>query len=81
MRFVIVDERELVMWVVNDPSTRLLAEEDVAVWTTAPDFVATQSWLFERAWRAATPVTIAREVHLPVREDAPNPSAPPRASE
>lgn len=70
MRFVIVDGRELLLWLVSDPSARLVAEADVAVWSSAPDFVATQWWLFERAWAAATPVE-PTGVHLPVLTDAP----------
>lgn len=53
MRFVAMDDKELLLWVVSDPSTRLASEEDVAVWTDAGDFVATQSALFEFAWREA----------------------------
>lgn len=64
-RFVLVDERELLAWVVNDPSTRLFAEDDVSLWSTAPDFVATYEWMFQLAWAdAARPVR-----SVPVLED------------
>lgn len=53
MRFVLQDETALLMWVVSDPSTRLTSEEDVAIWTDAVDFVATQAMLFEAVWREA----------------------------
>ncbi|MGQ0537032.1 MAG: TrmB family transcriptional regulator [Methanobacteriota archaeon] len=50
MRFVVVDGKELVIWVVSDPSPRLSAEGDVAIWSDAPGFVSTQSTLFESLW-------------------------------
>ncbi len=53
VRFLIVDRRELLMFVVHDRSSRLSSEHDVALWTSARDFVRTQHVLFELAWDAA----------------------------
>lgn len=53
VRFIVADDRELLVWVVSDPSTRLAAAQDVAIWTDAADFVGTQSALFESLWREA----------------------------
>ncbi|HEV8358854.1 MAG TPA: helix-turn-helix domain-containing protein [Candidatus Thermoplasmatota archaeon] len=53
MRFVVVDERELLVWVVNDPSTRLSSEQDVAIWSDATDFVAQESVHFDALWQLA----------------------------
>jgi sugar-specific transcriptional regulator TrmB len=50
MRFVVSDHKELLLWVVSDPSSRLTTEADVAIWSDASDFVATQSALFDLAW-------------------------------
>ena len=51
MRLTVVDEQVMLLWVVNDPSTRLTSEEDVAIWTDAGDFVGTQLRLFEALWK------------------------------
>jgi predicted DNA-binding transcriptional regulator len=53
MRYIILDGRELLMWVVSDPSNRITSEGDVAVWTDAHDFVDTQAALFESIWADA----------------------------
>lgn len=53
MRFVVVDGKELLVWVVSDPSPRLSSEEDVAIWTDAAGFVGTQQELFAAAWERA----------------------------
>jgi len=53
MRYAIVDERRLIMWVSFDRSVRHNAPEDVALWTDAPDFVAAQNLLFEGLWSTA----------------------------
>lgn len=55
-RMVIVDERELLMWVVNDPSTRLSSEGDVAIWSDAIDLVGGESLHFDAVWKEATEV-------------------------
>jgi sugar-specific transcriptional regulator TrmB len=51
LRFVVSDEKELLIWVVSDPSTRPTSEQEVAIWSDAADFVVTQSALFDLAWR------------------------------
>ncbi|MCA1813441.1 MAG: hypothetical protein LC624_05765 [Halobacteriales archaeon] len=56
MRFVAVDGKELLVWVVSDPSPRLGSEEDVAIWTDATGFVGTQQALFALAWAQAREV-------------------------
>jgi sugar-specific transcriptional regulator TrmB len=56
IRFVVLDLRELLIWVVSDPSSRLTSEQDVAIWTDATDFVGTQSVLFDSLWREAKDV-------------------------
>lgn len=53
IRFVIVDERELLMWAVNDPSESLRSKEEVAIETTAPGFVQAEGVFFEQAWSRA----------------------------
>jgi hypothetical protein len=52
VRGAVVDGREVLFWMVHDPSKRVGAEGDVAVWSDAPDFVSAQAFLFEHAWRA-----------------------------
>ena len=51
-RFVITDRREILVWLVSDPSTSLDAREDVAMWTNAPDFVRLHETLYEALWDA-----------------------------
>lgn len=53
VRFVIVDDTELLMWVVDDPSESLYAENEVAMYTTASGFVHAQRQLVQTAWSAA----------------------------
>lgn len=53
LRFLIVDDRELVIWLVSDPAPGVDAREDVAMWTNAPDFIAAQRALFEAMWSDA----------------------------
>lgn len=55
IRFMIVDGRELLMWVVNDPSEALKAKDEVAIQTTAPGFVQAEGVFFEQAWASARP--------------------------
>lgn len=56
MQFVIVDD-SLVLWAVRDPSTRLNASGDVAVWTDSVDLVAAHAVLFEFLRAEAVPVS------------------------
>jgi sugar-specific transcriptional regulator TrmB len=51
VRFCLVDEREILFWVVSDPSSRLSSEQEVAVWSDAADLVGSQGYLFDLAWR------------------------------
>lgn len=53
LRMTIVDAREVLVWLVNDPSPRLDARNDVAMWTNAPDFVKAQTTLYEALWANA----------------------------
>jgi sugar-specific transcriptional regulator TrmB len=56
MRFAVVDGKELLVWVVSDPSPRMSSEEDVAIWTDASGFVGTQQALFRAVWEQARDV-------------------------
>lgn len=53
VRFLIVDDNELLMWVVDDPSDSLYAGEEVAMYTTAPGFVTAQQQFLATAWERA----------------------------
>lgn len=53
VRFLIVDGKDLLMHVVNDPSESLYAREEVALHTTAPGFVHAQSVFFDQSWTSA----------------------------
>lgn len=55
IRFLIVDGKELLMWVVNDESPSLDARAEVAIQTTAPGFVQAEAMFFEQAWGRARP--------------------------
>lgn len=50
VRFLIVDEREIVFWLASDPTIGLEGREDVAMWTNAIDFVHAQRALFDALW-------------------------------
>jgi HTH-type transcriptional regulator, sugar sensing transcriptional regulator len=50
VRFIVVDEREIVFWLVSDPAVGLEGREDVAMWTNATDFVHAQRALFDALW-------------------------------
>lgn len=50
LRMTIVDGREVLVWLVNDPSLALDAVGDVALWTNAPDFIHAQQVLYESLW-------------------------------
>jgi hypothetical protein len=71
LRLSIVDRREVVQWLASDASPRLDAKGDVAMMTNAPEFLATQTALFEALWARATPwqAWIGRRIPL----DAPQP--------
>lgn len=53
VRFLIVDNKDLLMHVVNDPSESLYAREEVALHTTAPGFVHAQTVFFDQSWSNA----------------------------
>lgn len=53
VRFLLVDDREVLFWLVSDPAPGLDARDDVAMWTNAPDFVKAQAQLFDAFWRDA----------------------------
>lgn len=57
LRFTIVDGREILVWLHTDPSPSLSAREDAAMWTNAPDFVASQKLLYGALWDEAEPAT------------------------
>lgn len=50
VRFTIVDDREIVFWLVSDPSLGVDARDDVAMWTNATDFVRAQRAFFDALW-------------------------------
>lgn len=54
VRFFILDEKELLMWVMNDPSDSLYAEDDVAIYTTAPGFISAQLLFLTTTWAASS---------------------------
>ena len=60
IRFLIVDGRELLMWVVNDASEALKSKDEVAIQTTAPGFVQAEEVFFEQAWTTSKPVAPTR---------------------
>jgi sugar-specific transcriptional regulator TrmB len=51
LRYILVDEREMLVWVVNDPSPRLTSDDEVALWTDAADYVRTEAFHFDLVWR------------------------------
>lgn len=50
VRFIIADDREIIFWLVSDPTVALDARDDVAMWTNANDFVRAQRTLFDSLW-------------------------------
>ncbi len=56
VRFFIRDDEELLILVASDPTGRLNSEADVAISTTAPDFLATELAFFESLWERATDI-------------------------
>jgi sugar-specific transcriptional regulator TrmB len=50
VRFTVVDDREVIVWLANDPSPSLAARDDVAMWTNAGDFVKNQLTLYDALW-------------------------------
>ena len=73
VRFLVVDDRELVMWVVNDPSESLYAGDEVAIRSTAPGFVEAQRFFFEQAWDRA-PLLLPKAPTLTGRAHFPTPA-------
>jgi hypothetical protein len=55
---VLADDRELLLWMVTDPSARLGAEDDVVVWSDAPDLVAMQVAFFDAAFQGGRPANL-----------------------
>lgn len=55
VRFLMIDGHELLLFVMNDASNRLTAEDEAAIVTDSRDFLVNQSVFFETAWEAAAP--------------------------
>ena len=55
IRFTIVDDREILVWLATDPSPDLDAKDDVAMWTNAVDFVSAHRVLYGFLWAKARP--------------------------
>lgn len=53
IHFVLVDERQLLMWVLPAPLGSIGKRDDVAIQTTAPGSVFAHSMLFQRLWDEA----------------------------
>jgi sugar-specific transcriptional regulator TrmB len=53
VRFTLVDDHELLMFVVNAASTSLQAEDEVAIHTTAAGFAHAQRVFFDAAWASS----------------------------
>lgn len=69
VRFLIADDKDLLIFVVNDGSASLAAEDEVAIHTTAPGFVHAQRIFFEQSWnahRAAGPAPEPPQGPLPL---------------
>lgn len=60
IRFTVIDSREIIYWLVTDPSDSVDARDDVAMWTNAPDFIAAQQTLYEALWRSGRPASSAK---------------------
>lgn len=56
VRFLLIDGKELLMFVVNDPSDSLYAADEVAIYTTAAGFVAAQQQFLQTSWAASRPM-------------------------
>lgn len=56
VQFVLVDERQVLMWVYPAPLGDVGRREDVAVWTDAPGSVFVHEMLFEELWPKGKPV-------------------------
>ncbi|HVM44851.1 MAG TPA: helix-turn-helix domain-containing protein [Candidatus Thermoplasmatota archaeon] len=54
-RFLIVDGKEIVYWMLSDTASGVEAREDVAMWTNATDFIEAQRALFDALWADAAP--------------------------
>lgn len=57
-RFFIADRREILTWMVSDPSPRLAAEGDVAIWADTADYVEGQRMLYDWLWAEAEPIVL-----------------------
>lgn len=53
IRFLIVDDEELLMTVVNDPSDSVKSKDEVAIQTTASGFVQAETVFFDQVWAVA----------------------------
>lgn len=54
--FVVVDGREVMYWLVVDPSTEPDAKDEVAVWTDADAFARDLEMTFVTAWEDGSPI-------------------------
>lgn len=54
--FLVVDRREVLYWLVVDPSTDRDARDEVAVWSNAQTFVRDLEETFRTAWEQAVPL-------------------------
>ena len=55
LRFTIVDDREILVWLATDKSPDLDAKDDVAMWTNATDFVGAHRVLYDLLWAKGRP--------------------------
>ena len=58
VRFTLVDDRELLLNVVNDAGRSLYAPDEVALLTTARGLVDAERIFFDQCWRQAQPVDL-----------------------
>lgn len=56
LRFVVVDRREIILWITSDPGDRPDAPSDVAIWTDAKDLVRSHAGLFDAAWKSGAEI-------------------------
>ncbi|HET6405568.1 MAG TPA: helix-turn-helix domain-containing protein [Candidatus Thermoplasmatota archaeon] len=50
VRFLVADDREVIVWLVSDPAQGIDARDDIAMWTNAADFVRAQRAFFDALW-------------------------------
>lgn len=55
-QLLVADGRDTLLWVLHDPSDRLDAAKDAAMWSNDPAFAAAQLRLFEALWDDARPL-------------------------